>query len=205
MLGEIALEAMSMRKVVGIDEAGRGPLAGPLSVGLVLIKKRRQLDLSGLRDSKKLTEINREEWFLKIKDWEKRDLITSAHMFVSSKIIDKKGLAYASKYAVKKLLDKALINPKDVRVLLDAGLYAPKEFLQKSIVKGDEKISEISLASIIAKVKRDRFMIRISRKYPIYEFDVHKGYGTKKHISIIQREGISDLHRNRFLKNIKFK
>jgi ribonuclease HII len=72
-------------------------------------------------------------------------------------------------------------------------------------VKGDEKIPAISLASIIAKVKRDHFMVRISKKYPRYKFDIHKGYGTKKHIDIIRTEGVTDLHRMGFLKNIKFK
>lgn len=194
-----------MRKVVGIDEAGRGPLAGPLSVGLVLIYDNRKLNLFGLSDSKKLTENSREKWFLKIKSWESSNLIKTAHVFVSAKIIDRKGLTYASRYAVKRLLQKVSINPDDVQVFLDAGLHAPKEFLQESIVKGDEKIPAISLASIIAKVKRDRFMVRISRKYPIYEFDVHKGYGTKKHLFIIRKEGVSDIHRKGFLKNIKFK
>lgn len=196
---------MHKRKTVGIDEAGRGPLAGPFSVGLVLIKNDRRLDLFGLRDSKKLSESNREKWFLKIKEWESKGLITTAHVFVSAKIIDKKGLAYVSRYAVKKLLDKASINPKDARVFLDAGLHAPKEFVQESIVKGDEKIAAISLASIIAKVKRDHFMVRVSKRYPSYQFDVHKGYGTKKHIALIRTEGVTDLHRRVFLKNIKFR
>lgn len=194
---------MRGRKTVGIDEAGRGPLAGPLSVGLVLIKQHKKLDFSGLRDSKKLTERNREKWFLRIKDWEKNGAIIIAHVFVSTKVIDKKGLSYASRYAVQKLLKKVSVNSKDVHVLLDAGLSAPKEFTQESLVKGDEKIPAISLASIVAKVKRDQFMVRISKKYPMYKFDIHKGYGTKEHIAIIKKRGITNLHRMRFLNNLK--
>ena len=195
--------------IVGIDEAGRGPLAGPLSVAAVAIfsSATAQEFLSllktkdgKLKDSKKLTEKRREEIFdLLIKS----KGVVIAHKFVSSSIIDKKGiraaLDTASKSVLEQILKKADIDKSQVKVLMDASLSVPEEFEQESIKKGDELVLEIALASVVAKVKRDKHMIKLSKKYPEYLFDFHKGYGTKKHIEAIKKYGLIPEHRKTFI------
>ncbi len=194
---------MKAKGVVGIDEAGRGPLAGPLSLGLVYFLKKKP-NLIGLKDSKKLSPKKREEWFSKIKLWEKQKIISYEHVFVSSAHIDRYGLGFSLKKGVSLLLKKAAID-RERKILLDAGLKAPLEFLQKSIVKGDEKIKEISLASIVAKVKRDKYMLKKAKVYPKYGFDIHKGYGTKAHLDAISQYGMTKLHRESFFRGINMK
>ena len=105
--------------------------------------------------------------------------------------------------SLKKLQKTTNFKPSECLALLDGGLHAPKEFtFQKTIIKGDEKEFAISLASIAAKVTRDWCMKKVSKKYPQYGFDIHKGYGTAKHILVIKKQGISGIHRKSFLRNI---
>jgi ribonuclease HII len=183
---------------IGIDEAGRGPLAGPVSVGAVMVKSDFDFSIfKNLKDSKKLSESKREEFFEVIK---KR--IKFSVVMVSNKIIDKKGISYAICFAIKSLLKKLDPNIKKTKIFLDGSLKAPEEFTQETIIKGDEKIPAISLASIMAKVTRDRHMKKISNKYPAFNFDIHKGYGTKRHIEAIKKHGPSELHRKSFISRI---
>lgn len=194
---------------IGIDEAGRGPLAGPVAVGAVSFKitdkKRLKRIFKKIRgkDSKKLTERDREKWFGVIKDEEAKGNLYYAVSFVGAKKIDKKGIVFAIKIALSQSLEKLDADSKITKVFLDGGLHAPQKYLcQKTIIKGDESELSISLASITAKVLRDRKMVRLARKYPIYGFDKHKGYGTKYHREQIKRYGLSREHRVSFLGSI---
>ncbi len=194
----------NFKYIIGIDEVGRGPLAGPITFCAVclLIKFPKSFS-KGVRDSKKLSPKQREEWDKKIRLAEKAGKLEFVIASISAEIIDKKGLSFAGKFAIKKILKKLGKKPKEVLVLLDGGLHAEKEFIsQETIIKGDEKIPAISLASILAKVYRDKKMVNFSKKFPQYGFDIHKGYGTKKHIKAIQKYGISSIHRKSFLKGI---
>jgi len=186
--------------IVGIDEVGRGPIAGPVTVGAVLLSKSYSLrDFKGLKDSKKLTENNKEVWFSRVSVMPDVSYTVSS---VSQKVIDSYGIVHAIRLALSRSLKKLDVEPKDCLVLLDGGLYAPKEFIyQKTIIKGDDKEYAIALASVMAKVTRDRMMVRLSKRFPEYGFDSHKGYGTKKHYEKIKKHGICDLHRKSFLNN----
>jgi len=188
--------------IVGIDEAGRGPLSGPLSMGLVAFSNNHGLSFSGLKDSKKLSSKKREDWFKKINLWQKEGKLIFSHIFISPHVIDTKGLAWALRRAVELVVKKSGIRVRGTKIFLDAGLRAPRQFNQKSIVKGDEKIPTISLASIVAKVKRDRYMVRIAKKYPQYGFEIHKGYGTVLHRKFIKKHGVTAMHRKSFLNSL---
>jgi ribonuclease HII len=192
--------------VIGVDEVGRGPLAGPLAIGAVSInisKKPHRSFLSGIKDSKKLTPIGREIWFAKMKEAKKHNLLNYKIAFIDSKRIDKKGLTWAIGVAIQRAISRLGLNPKNCLVLLDGGLKAPAEFLfQKTIIRGDEKEPIIGLASIAAKVTRDKRMEKLSLLYPDFDFHIHKGYGTKLHREKIKKFGTCEIHRMSFLKNI---
>ncbi len=195
---------------IGIDEAGRGPLAGPVAVGAVIVGKdfhtnkehKKALREIKNKDSKKLSEGKREEWFRKIKDWKEAGELDFHVALVSNTIIDSKGISYAIKKGIAECLKKVM-KQGEVEILLDGSLKAPPEFLfQKTIIKGDEKHFEISLASICAKVTRDSCMQKMAKKYPHYGFEVHKGYGTLLHRTLIKKHGIAKIHRQSFVKNV---
>lgn len=195
--------------IVGIDEVGRGPLAGPVTVCAVRIEKTtykklckdKHLSPQG-KDSKKLRKEKREEYAIYLKRLYKNKVLQYAVSSVSAKTIDTKGLSYAITRALSQSLHAVNTQYKDT-VLLDGGLRAPKEFLnQKTIIKGDEKEQIIAWASIIAKVTRDGYMNKINGKYPHYGFKDHVGYGTQKHRKAIRTHGPSPIHRKSFLKNI---
>jgi ribonuclease HII len=194
------------RFIIGIDEAGRGPLAGPVAVGAVLVS--RDFDSSLVaeiknKDSKKLSSQKREIWFQKIKDWKKQGLLKYHVALMSNTIIDTKGISYAIKKGIKECLHKLQAHNFECEILLDGSLKAPEAFIfQKTIIKGDEKHFQISLASIAAKVIRDRKMEQIAYKFPEYLFEVHKGYGTDIHRKMIKKYGPSKAHRKSFLTNI---
>ena len=202
---------MQQRYVVGIDEAGRGPLAGPVAVGAAMIdvrrikQKRTQAWLKGLRDSKKLSEKKREEWFGKMEVAQEEGWLAFAVMMVSAREIDRRGIAPSISRALTQALKNLNTNPAHTLVLLDGGLKAPKEFAyQKTIIKGDEKEPTISLASIAAKVTRDRLMKRLAKRYPHYGLEVHKGYGTAAHRGALRRHGLSAIHRKSFCTRLHF-
>ena len=189
--------------VVGIDEAGRGPLAGPVAVGACLIRASDSRRFTGFKDSKKLSEKNREAWLLRMRRWKKEGVIDYAVCFASSRMIDKEGIVPAVRSALARAISKLAPDPSKTLVLLDGGLKAPLEFKnQKTIIRGDEKEPAIALASIAAKVSRDRLMKRLAKKYPRYAFEVHKGYGTLRHRTAIRAFGLSPEHRISFCRNV---
>lgn len=207
-----------IKYVVGIDEAGRGPLAGPVAVGAILFyvprsKQNEHAELfarralkklfPGARDSKKLSAKKREEIFAKIKEAERWNSLQYTVVNQSAKIIDKKGISWAIKNCIKKCLKELKVNPKRAMILLDGGIKAPEEFIyQKTIIGGDDKEIVISLASICVKVTRDAHMKKLAKKYPLYGLEKHKGYGTLRHRVAIQKHGPSKVHRKTFLKNL---
>ena len=198
--------------IVGIDEAGRGPLAGPVCVGAVgtaaisnfqfpISKKIQNSNftllnpklLNNIKDSKKLSAKKREEWFKKLRD---NPEFECHHIFVGNEAIDKFGIRKAVIFGAEKVLEKFSRQPD--LVLLDGSLYAPEKYKQETIIKGDEKIPLIAAGSIIAKVSRDRVMMNMHKKYPEYCFNEHKGYGTKKHFEKIIKHGFCEIHRKTF-------
>ncbi len=201
--------------LVGIDEAGRGPLAGPVSVGVVIMKwpansvkkssvtqtKRSAHPLFEIAaDSKKLSADKREEIFKKIRAAKKEGTLDYAVSLSSADMIDKKGIVFAIRHALSKSLKKIGALPHQTLVLLDGSLSAPEEFIfQETIIRGDQSEPIIGLASIAAKVTRDQKMIQLSKQYPDYDFHIHKGYGTLAHRQKIKKFGPSEIHRKSFL------
>ncbi len=193
-----------LKYIIGIDEAGRGPLAGPVAIGVAVVPPNFNWKLIlGVGDSKKVSEKNREAIFLRAKALKKKGMLDFAVVLVSAKIIDSKGITRAVSLGITRALKKLKLNPKEVNVRLDGLLKAPQEYVhQKTIIQGDAKEKIIGLASIMAKVTRDRVMVRVSRMYPKYHFDIHKGYGTEMHRNAIKKYGLSLIHRHSFTKNI---
>jgi ribonuclease HII len=187
--------------IIGVDEVGRGCIAGDVAVGAVLIPANFDKKFfRGIRDSKKLSESQREEWFRKMNNNKK---IQYTVCYEKAAQIDKNGLTKSIEKAIKKALKQLAAQPRKCLVLLDGTLKAPDEYArQKTIIKGDEKIPAISLASIVAKVFRDRQMTRYAKRYPKYGFEKHKGYGTKAHLRAIQKHGVCEIHRRSFLKKL---
>ena len=191
-----------MNHIIGIDEAGRGPLAGPVAVGVVRMSERSQNLLEGIRDSKKLSESNREKWYKWAIQARRKERLYFFVSLVSEKTIDKKGINFAIDLGLKRCLKAVNAQTKDC-VLLDGGLSVPDKFkYQGSIIKGDEKISVISLASILAKVTRDRKMVKYAKDFPKFSFERHKGYGTKLHMENIRKYGSTKLHRKTYIKHL---
>ncbi len=200
--------------ILGVDEVGRGPLAGPVTVcvskieskNILLLKKEIQhiahKKYPVLTDSKKMTEKEREFWFGVLKKVENKNLVTFFVASKSAKVIDAKGIAVCIRELVDALVLKATknIDLHTVELKADKGLKTKLDIQQKDIVKGDEKEFVISIASVYAKVTRDMYMKRIAQKYPEYGFEVHKGYGTEKHRLQIKRNGLSLEHRKSFCK-----
>ncbi|MEK7089755.1 MAG: ribonuclease HII [Patescibacteria group bacterium] len=203
---------MKTRWIIGIDEVGRGALAGPVTVGVVAIRANAtRISASAklpLRDSKKLSPTQREAWVKHMRVWKReRGDIYFATKSMSHKVVDKINVAQAANRAATRALQALLIdsaiNPKYAKVFLDGGLYVNGKHSVKfpkteTIIRGDEKVSVIALASIMAKVTRDRKLTRLDAEYPVYKFAMHKGYGTKVHIKAIKKHGISDIHRLTF-------
>jgi len=196
--------------LIGLDEVGRGALAGPVFVSAVLIPKKLKINskkLGKIYDSKKLNPIKRFLWYkylindLKIK--------FSVSKIYSQKI-DEINISSAANLAafkcVLKIINQNNLNPKDYKIFLDGGLYLKSKDFQnkffpnaKTIIQGDKKYNVIKMASIIAKVKRDKFMENLEKKYPQYSFSKHKGYGTKLHFKLIKTYGPTPMHRLTFL------
>jgi len=189
---------------VGIDEVGRGPLAGPLVVCACAQEGKIPKEFwNDVGDSKQVNEKKREEIFQMAHAYKKEGLLRFALANVTAKEIDRIGMTAATRKGVKEALRKLDIAPEESDVRLDGLLYAPKEFKkQRTIIKGDQKEKLIGLASIIAKVARDTYMTRQARKYPEYGFERHKGYGTREHREAIRKHGNSPLHRASFCRNI---
>jgi ribonuclease HII len=197
-----------MKFVIGVDEVGRGPLAGPITLSAFVAPenlRNKLIKILGgkIKDSKQFSSKRRREIyreFLKLRRENKTSFFVS---HISNKIIDERGISYATNLAIKRVLVNTKRSASN-RVMLDGLLKAPKEFKnQKTIIGGDGKNIFIACASIVAKVRRDRLMCRLAKKYPKYGFEIHKGYGTALHIKLIKKYGLSDLHRISFCSNIK--
>ncbi len=197
---------------IGIDEAGRGPLAGPVAVGVAFIPKGfRWKLLPGVTDSKALSPQKREVIYLAARALQKAGVLDYEVVMVSAKKVDTIGISVAIKQALAKALSKLekrhadMQFATDVLVKLDGGLKAPATYMcQQTIIKGDLSEREIGLGSIMAKVTRDRYMEKLALKsaYTAYNFAKHKGYGTVEHRIAIRQFGPSDEHRLSFCGNI---
>ena len=191
---------LEYKNVIGVDEAGRGPLAGPVVAAAVILKEYTE-ELDEINDSKKLTEKKREKLYdIIMKNFDVAVGISTVEE------IDKLNILNADFLAMRRALKdlKSLKNEKEYTVLVDGNLKI-KEYIGKQlpIVKGDAKSLSIAAASIIAKVTRDRFMKDLANIYPDYSFEKHKGYGTKAHIEAIKDKGaIEGVHRKVFLRKI---
>lgn len=210
------LEKQGFKYVCGVDEAGRGPLAGPLSLSFFIVsikdykKVLNPLLKLGLNDSKKLNEEKREEIF-KLLGSNPRNSRVGPWFFnsmISSAQIDKNGISKCYQILIKRLLKKSergTANSEQIYFLLDGAIKFPKEIPHNVIIGGDGIEPVIMAASIISKVKRDRKMKILSNNFPQYSFEIHKGYGTLKHRKEIEKYGLSMIHRKSFCKNLKLK
>lgn len=180
--------------IAGTDEAGRGPLAGPVVAAAVVLKKGQFIE--GVTDSKKLSEKKREELFEKIKE----EAISYSIKFISEKTIDEINIRNASFKAMIEAVGDLSVSPDIVIVDGNAMVGMGKKHI--CVVKGDLKCNSVGAASILAKVARDRYMLQMHKKYPEYGFDRHKGYPTKLHYEKIEEYGVLPIHRLTFLKKI---
>jgi ribonuclease HII len=202
--------SLAQKYIIGLDEVGRGALAGPVVVAAAMAPAGR---FNSLKDSKKLKPWQREAWLAYFK---KSDEVRFAVARVYPRGIEKLNISGAANRAalhaferlVKKMNKEGIrIDPHTATVFLDGGLFLENRTAQKSharwattIIKGDEKIPAVAAASIVAKVTRDRFMVKLAKRYPAYSFEVHKGYGTKAHMKALAKAGPCAAHRLTFLK-----
>ena len=180
--------------ICGVDEAGRGPLAGPVYAAAVILPS--DCVIEGLNDSKKLTEKKREALFDGIKEKALAYGIASA----DEKEIDEINILNATFLAMKRAIASLSVRPD--LALIDGNQKPHTDIEEVTVIKGDAKSMSIAAASVLAKVSRDRFMLEMAEKYPQYEFARHKGYGTKLHYEKIAQYGVCDIHRRTFLKKI---
>lgn len=195
---ELACREEGYSSVCGCDEAGAGPLAGPVYAAAVILPFGAELP--GLNDSKKLTEKKREALFPVIRE----QAVAWAVARVEAAEIDETDILSARMKAMQLAIDQ--LTPAPDFALLDGnrdhGRSAAVTTPHRMIVKGDSLSASIAAASILAKVSRDRYMKEIAAQYPQYEFDRHKGYGTKRHYELLRQYGPSPIHRRTFLKNL---
>ena len=183
--------------ICGVDEAGRGPLAGPVCAAAVRLPVG--VVIPGLDDSKKLTEKKREALYDVIKE----TAVSYGIAFASENEIDEMNILNATFLAMKRAVEKLGVKPD--LALIDGNQKPHTGINEVTVIKGDGKSMSIAAASVLAKVTRDRYMLELDKKYPQYEFKKHKGYGTKLHYEKILEYGISDVHRKTFLKNLEDK
>ena len=184
--------AQGIHVVCGVDEAGRGPLAGPVCAAAVILPAH--LDLPGLTDSKKLTDKRRRELFPLIKE----QAIAYGIGLASEQEIDEINILQATFLAMERALAQLSIRPE--LALIDGNREKDFGIPVKTVVKGDSLSANIAAASILAKVTRDDMMLELAKQYPEYGFDIHKGYGTKAHYEALRTHGASPVHRNSFLR-----
>ncbi len=180
--------------ICGVDEAGRGPLAGPVYAAAVILPEGHIVQ--GVNDSKKLSEKKRSMLYDKIID----ECISYSIATASPQEIDSINILQATLLAMRRAVDGLEIKPEIA--LIDGNKKPGLDIEEWDIVKGDSKSANIAAASIIAKVSRDRYMLQMAEKYPQYQFEKHKGYGTKLHYEMIEKYGICEIHRRTFLKKI---
>lgn len=192
---EAELHNKGYKYIAGVDEVGRGPLAGPVVAAAVILPE--DFDVPGVDDSKKLSEKRREELF--------DIIIEKAVAFgigvADHQVIDDINILQATRVAMKQAIDA--LEQKPDYILFDAMKIDDIEIPQESIIKGDAKVLAIAAASIVAKVTRDRMMVEYAAEYPGYAFEKNKGYGTKAHYKGLEEHGMCPIHRRTFLKNFK--
>lgn len=183
-----------VRLLCGVDEAGRGPLAGPVCAAAVMLP--RNLEIPGLNDSKKLTEKKREELFDVIRE----KAVSYGVAFASVEEIEERNILEATFLAMNRAI--AQLTPQPELALIDGNRDKGIAMPCRCVVKGDSKCADIAAASVLAKVSRDRLMLELAEQYPQYHFEQHKGYGTKLHYEAIRAYGPSPVHRMSFLKKL---
>lgn len=188
---ENKLYEKGISNIAGVDEAGRGPLAGPVCAAAVILPKDAVID--GINDSKKLSEKKRDQLF----DIIKETAISYNIQFVFPDVIDEINIRQATALAMHNAVS-ALDVSADF-VIIDGNDNIPYDISYQYVIKGDAKSQTIAAASILAKVSRDRFMQELDKEYPEYGFSKHKGYGTKAHMEAIQKFGVSKVHRKTFM------
>ena len=190
-----------MAWIVGIDEAGRGPLAGPVAVGVAMIADGYDVFAAfpGLNDSKKLSEKKRDALYAILIQEAKAGNVRVKVCLSGERMIDEKGIAFAVRDALARGVKSLMPDPANGKIYLDGSLSAPKEYEQETIIGGDGKIPAIMLAALAAKVTRDRLMIKLALEHSVYGFEGHKGYGTKAHLEAIRAHGVSPVHRKTFI------
>ena len=189
---ERALRREGVGVVCGADEAGRGPLAGPVCAAAVILPEG--IELPGLNDSKKLTEKKREALFPLIEE----KAVAYGIAFATVEEIEELNILRAALLAMDRAI--AQLDPKPALALIDGNTTRGISIPARSIVGGDAKCASIAAASVLAKVTRDRLMVELAEQYPQYGFDKHKGYGTKAHYAALEAYGPSPVHRPSFLK-----
>jgi ribonuclease HII len=180
--------------VCGVDEAGRGPLAGPVCAAAVILPRNAVIE--GLNDSKKLTEKKREELFEPIKSL----ALCYGIAFATVDEIEERNILNATFLAMNRAISQ--LSPTPELALIDGNRNTGIEIQSRCIVKGDSRCADIAAASVLAKVTRDRYMLEMAEKYPEYHFEQHKGYGTKLHYEAIRQYGPCELHRPSFLRKM---
>lgn len=191
---ELRAMEQGFKTVCGVDEAGRGPLAGPVYAAAVILPTG--LQIPGLNDSKKLSEKKREELFEIIT----KNAVSYSVGIATEREIDEINILNATFLAMKRAVDGLEICPD--YAIIDGNREPHTGIFEETVVKGDGKVMSVAAASILAKVSRDRFMLEMAKKYPQYQFEKHKGYGTKLHYEMISQYGVSPIHRRSFLKKI---
>ena len=189
---EDSVYAEGYKSVCGVDEAGRGPLAGPVCAAAVILPPH--LEIPGLTDSKKLSDKKRRELFPIIKE----QAIAYGIGFASEKEIDEINILQATFLAMQRAIDQ--LEGKADFALIDGNREKDFGLRVKTVVKGDSLSASIAAASVLAKVTRDDIMVQMAERYPGYGFEIHKGYGTKAHYAALTEQGPSEIHRMTFLK-----
>lgn len=180
--------------ICGVDEAGRGPLAGPVCAATVILP--RNTEIAGLNDSKKLSEIKREKLYDEICE----KAVSFGIAFASVEEIEQLNILNAAMLAMNRAI--AQLEPQPELALIDGNRSSAIEINSRCVIKGDAKCADIAAASILAKVTRDRYMLEIAEKYPEYHFERHKGYGTKLHYEALREYGPCEIHRPSFLRKM---
>src|SRR3989344_5338026 len=189
-----------MKWIIGIDEVGRGPLAGPVTVCALMFPGSAFRSSESVFDSKQLSSRLRQKISRHLHLMRREGLIDFRIASVSERIIDRRGVVHAINLAIARSLESLGDQVTKSQILLDGGLRAPRHYKnQKTIIKGDARVPIIGLASIIAKVHRDRLMTRLGAKHLSWGFEKHKGYGTAAHYAALRKHGPSPIHRLSFL------
>ena len=185
-------DSLGLRLICGVDEAGRGPLAGPVCAAAVILPEH--LQIPGLNDSKKLTDKKRRELFPVIQE----QAIAYGIGLASEQEIDEINILQATFLAMRRALEQLTVRPEIA--LIDGNRETDFGLPVKTVVKGDSLSANIAAASVLAKVTRDNLMMELAQQYPEYGFEIHKGYGTKAHYEALRTYGPCPIHRKTFLK-----